>query len=84
MTFEQAKPSQKELSNNRAPIKMKTIVYKEFKVQPYLLSELSTTKEKNMSTALRAHSVRGIRHNFSKIDKKALYCPLKSESEPFH
>ena len=77
MTFEQAKSSQKELSNNRAPIKMKTIVYKEFKVQPYLLSELSTTKEKNMSTALRAHSARGIRHNFSKIDKKGIILSTK-------
>ena len=84
MTFEQTKSSQKELSNNRGPIKMKTIVYKEFKVQPYFLSELSTTKEKNISTALRALSVRGIRHNFSKIDKKALYCPLKGESKTFH
>ena len=63
--------------------KVKTIVYKELKVQPYLQSELLTTKEKNMLTALRSHSVRGIRHNFSKMYKKALFCPLKCESETF-
>ena len=44
--------------------KVKTIVYDDFKVQPYLQSESITQKEKHILTALRSHSVRGIKHNF--------------------
>ena len=61
--------------------KVKTIVYDDFKVQPYLQSERITQKEKDMLTALRSHSVRGIKHNFPKMFKNSLFCPLNCESE---
>ena len=60
--------------------KVKTIVF-DFKVQPYLQSESITQKEKDMLTALRSHGVRGIKHNFPKMFKNSLFCPLNCESE---
>ena len=37
----------------------------------------------NILTALRSHTVNGIRHNFSRIYRKALHCPLNCENESF-
>ena len=36
-----------------------------------------------MLTSLRSHSVRGIRHNFGKLFRNSLHCPLKCENEDF-
>ena len=60
--------------------KVKIIVYDDFKVQPYLQSERITQKEKDMLTALRSHSVRGIKQNFP-LFFYTLFCPLNCESE---
>ena len=63
--------------------KVKEIVYKSFSIQPYLQSELLSQKDKEMLTSLRSHSVRGIRHNFRKLFRNSLHCPLKCENEDF-
>ena len=55
---------QKLLQLQKSHKKVKTIVYDDFKVQPYLQSERIKQKEKDMLTASRSHSVRGIKHNF--------------------
>ena len=61
--------------------KVKHIRYESMKVQEYLTSEIFSTKEANMMTALRSHCVRGIKHNFSKMYKQNLKCSLNCSAE---
>jgi hypothetical protein len=68
------------LQQQRSHKKVKANVYTKFNVQSYLQSEILTQKEKEMLTALRSHCVRGIKHNFSKMYKNSLFCPLNCEN----
>jgi hypothetical protein len=61
--------------------KVKHIKYESMKVQEYLTSEIFSTKEANMMTALRSHCVRGIKHNFSKMYKHNMKCSLNCSAE---
>ena len=63
--------------------KVRHIHYESLKLQEYLTSELFSTKEAQMLTALRSHCIRGVRHNFSKMFKNNSKCPLNcSELTP--
>ena len=60
--------------------KVRHVHYESLKLQEYLTSELFSTKEAQMLTALRSHC---IRHKFSKIFRYYLKCPLNcSELTP--
>ena len=61
--------------------KVKQINYYELQMQPYLKTNLLTTKESNMLTALRSNCVRGIKSNLKKLYKLCLQCPLNCESQ---
>ena len=67
----------KELLNSHN--KVKEIKYDDFELQPYLKTELVTSKEINMLTALRSHCVREIRCNFKKMYNNCVQCPLKCD-----
>ena len=61
--------------------KVKHIQYDNLEIQPYLKSNLFTSKEACMLTALRSQCVRGIKCNFKKMYNNCVQCPLKCESK---
>ena len=64
--------------------KVRHVHYESLKLQEYLTGELFSTKEAHMLTALRSHSVRGVRHNFSKNFKNYLKYPLNCSEQTPH
>ena len=73
----------KELSEIQAGhINVNSILYKRLDTQEYLMfSQFSNNKPKLLS-ALKSHSKRGIKANFSSAHKEDIYCPLKCEATP--
>ena len=61
--------------------KVKHLKYEALKIQPYLTSDMFTQDDRKTLTALRSHCVKGVRHNFSKLFKLCLKCPLKCNRE---
>ena len=57
--------------------KVKQIKYEELKLQSYLKIGGFKQKEAKMLMALRSNCLKGIRHNFSKLIKDCLKCPLQ-------
>ena len=72
------------LNKKETDKKIKHIQYETLKIQNYLVSELFNRDEANMLTAIRSHCLRSIRHNFSKMLKKSLNCPLICNEESPH
>ena len=73
----------KELSEIQAGhIKVNIIVYKSLDTQEYLLSSQFSNEEAKILFALRSHSIRGIKANFSSANKENIYCPLKCDTTP--
>ena len=62
-------------------IKVNDIQYGVLGIQPYLKSELFSTKETHMLTALRSHCVREIRANFSRLYRDQIHCQLQCNLE---
>ena len=56
--------------------KVKHIVYTKLETQPYLKTANITNKEAEIITALRSHTLRGIRNNFHTLYKDNQQCPL--------
>ena len=66
-----------ELSNIQAGhSKVRDIVYTNFKIQPYLNHPSFSNSDCKILFALRSHSLRGIKGNFSSINKEDMSCPL--------
>ena len=61
--------------------KVKYLEYKTLEVQPYLISDMFSDEDRKTLTALRSHCVKSIRHNFTKMYKKSLKCPLQCNHE---
>ena len=61
--------------------KIKHIHYETLAIQNYLTNNLLNNNEANMLTAMRSHCVRGIKHNFPKMFKTNLNCPLNCVKE---
>ena len=61
--------------------KVKNIQYEALEIQPHLKSNIFSSKETNMLTALRSQFVRGIQCNFKKMYNNCVQCPLRCESE---
>ena len=57
-------------------IKVKHIIYEKFEMQQYLMSPLISNKEAEVLTALRSHTVRGIKDNFHSHNKNNIQCEL--------
>ena len=73
----------KELSEIQAGhIKVNSILYKSLDTQEYLMSSQFSNNEAKLLFALRSHSLRGIKANFSSAHKEDIYCPLKCEATP--
>jgi hypothetical protein len=73
----------KELSEIQAEhIKVNSILYKSLDTQEYLTSSQFSNNEAKLLFALRSHSIRGIKANFSSAHKEDIYCPLKCEATP--
>ena len=67
----------KELSSIQAShTKVRDIVYHRLETQPYLNSSKFSNRDCELLLALRYHSLRGIKANFSSIHKNYLSCPL--------
>ena len=56
--------------------KVRDISYEKLEIQAYMISPLFTREEVENLAALRSHSVRGIKKNFSSWYKPNLVCPL--------
>ena len=56
--------------------KVRDIVYNSLETQPYLNNPKFSNSDCELLLALRSHSVRSIKANFSSIHKKDLSCPL--------
>jgi hypothetical protein len=56
--------------------KVKHIVYKTFKVQPYIVSSLFTKDDISTLVSLRSRTVRGIRSDFSHMYNGDILCPV--------
>ena len=69
----------KEKLNNHK--KVKHLDYKTLEIQPYLVSDGLSEEGKKTLTALRSHCLKGIRHNFPKMYKMSLKCPLECNKE---
>ena len=66
-----------ELSSIQAShSKVRDIVYYKLETQPYLNNSKFSNSDCELLLALRSHSVRGIKANFSSIHTKNLSCPL--------
>ena len=61
--------------------KVRHLIYKSLEIQPYLLSDMLSQDDRKTLTALRSQCVKGIRHNFSKMYKMSLKCPLLCNDE---
>ena len=61
--------------------KVRHLIYKSLEIQPYLLSDILSQDDRKTLTALRSQCVKGIRHNFSKMYKMSLKCPLLCNDE---
>ena len=61
--------------------KVRHLIYKSLEIQPYLLSDILSQDDRKTLTALRSQCVKGIRHNFSKMYKMSLKCPLLCNPE---
>ena len=61
--------------------KVKHINYPTLNIQPYLTSDLVSQDNAKTLTALRSQCVKGVRHNFTKMYKKSLKCPLQCNLE---
>ena len=72
---------EKLLSIQKTHSKIKDIKYEVLETQTYLKSQLFSTRQANMLTALRSHCVRGIKSNFNKFYKNQLNCPLQCNTE---
>ena len=59
--------------------KVEQIKYKTLDTQPYLTNSNFTNQEAALLIALRSHTLRGIKMNFSSWYKPDLACPLKCE-----
>ena len=67
----------KELTSIQASHqKVRNIVYNSLETQPYLNNSMFSNSDCELLLALRSHSVRGIKSNFSSMHKKDLSCPL--------
>ena len=60
-------------------IKVNHIKYNDLKIQPYLTSPMFTNEEVFLLTALRSHTVRSIKMNFSSWYTPNLSCPLNCQ-----
>ena len=56
--------------------KVNEIVYTNLKIQPYLNHPSFSNSDCKLLFALRSHSLRGIKGNFSSINKDNMSCPL--------
>ena len=63
-------------------VKVNSILYKSLDTQEYLTSSQFSNSEAKLLFALRSHSIRGIKANFSSAHKEDIYCPLKCEATP--
>ena len=61
--------------------KVKHLEYKTLEIQPYLLSDGLSEDIRKTLTALRSHRLKVIRHNFPKMYKMSLKCPLECNKE---
>ena len=57
-------------------VKVQDIKYNKLEIQAYMLSPLFSSKEVEKLAALRSHSIRGIKKNFSSWYKPNLACPM--------
>ena len=59
--------------------KVRDIPYKDLSLQKYLKCSDFSRDDCKILTALRSHSVQGIKANFSSVHKNDMSCPLKCE-----
>ena len=64
------------LNKQKSHSKVKSIKYDKLEAQSYLKSKLFTNEEVSLLTALRSHTVRGVRCNFKNMYKDNTQCPL--------
>ena len=69
------------LNKKEAHKKIKHIKYETLNIQNNLVSELFTTDQANMLTAIISHCLRGIRNNFSNFFQNNLNSPLNCNAE---